>query len=69
MMHLGGGDRADAFDDKTGLPVFEWDVADCNTCKDGVTHIGGSLRPIGILVNNARVNRDIMVVGAIFRRD
>ncbi|GGO50369.1 hypothetical protein SAMN05444398_1011036 [Roseovarius pacificus] len=28
VMHLGGGDSADAFDTETGMPVFEWGVAD-----------------------------------------
>ncbi len=61
LAHLGGGDRADAFGEETGMPVFEWDVAEFGACKDGVAKVEEALGPIDILVNNAGVNRDVML--------
>lgn len=56
-----GGDRADAFHEETGIPVFEWDVADFDACAAGVARIEEELGPIDVLVNNAGVNRDRML--------
>lgn len=61
VTHLGGGDTARAFGEDTGMPVFEWDVADFEACKAGVAEVEAQLGPIDILVNNAGVNRDVML--------
>jgi len=58
--HLGGGDRARAFADETGFPVFEWDVSDISACEDGMARIREAHGPVDVLVNNAGVNRDQM---------
>ncbi len=58
--HLGGGDRARAFADETGFPVFEWDVSDISACEDGMARIREAHGPVDVLVNNAGVNRDRM---------
>ncbi|WP_371054330.1 acetoacetyl-CoA reductase [Rhodosalinus sp. K401] len=58
--HLGAGERADAFAKETGMPVFEWDVADYDACAEGIAEVEEALGPIDILVNNAGVNRDTM---------
>ncbi|WP_101067705.1 acetoacetyl-CoA reductase [Roseovarius salinarum] len=60
VTHLGGGARADRFARDTGLPVFEWDVANRAACRDGIARIEDRLGPIDVLVNNAGVNRDVM---------
>ena len=36
VAHLGAGERAEAFADETGMPVFEWDVSDYDACVQGV---------------------------------
>jgi acetoacetyl-CoA reductase len=56
--HLGGGETARAFADDTGLPVYEWDVADFDACRDGVARVADEVGPVDVLVNNAGVNRD-----------
>ncbi len=58
--HLGAGDRAKAFADETGMPVFEWDVSDYDACAKGVQDVEAALGPLDILVNNAGVNKDVM---------
>ena len=58
--HLGGGDTARAFGEETGIPVYEWDVADFDACRDGVARVQEDLGPVDVLVNNAGVNRDAM---------
>ena len=58
--HLGAGDRADAFERETAIPVFEWDVSDRAACAEGIARVEDQLGPIDILVNNAGVNRDVM---------
>ena len=60
VAHLGAGERAEAFAQKTGMPVFEWDVADFDACADGIARVEAEVGPIDILVNNAGVNRDTM---------
>lgn len=58
--HLGASDRAKAFGDETGIPVFEWDVSDYDACAQGVKDVEAAIGPLDILVNNAGVNRDGM---------
>ncbi|RIA55066.1 acetoacetyl-CoA reductase [Dichotomicrobium thermohalophilum] len=58
--HLGGGERAEAFAEETGFPVYEWDVSDVSACEDGIARIREEHGPIEVLVNNAGVNRDKM---------
>ncbi|WP_292286030.1 acetoacetyl-CoA reductase [Marivita sp.] len=58
--HLGAGDRAKAFFDETGIPVFEWDVSDFDACAKGVRDVEDAIGPLDILVNNAGVNKDGM---------
>jgi acetoacetyl-CoA reductase len=58
--HLGGGDRAKAFAEETGFPVYEWDVSDYSACETAMAQIREEQGPIDVLVNNAGVNRDKM---------
>ncbi|MBV8889293.1 MAG: acetoacetyl-CoA reductase [Alphaproteobacteria bacterium] len=49
---------AQEFHQATGIPVFKFDVADCNACAEGVKAIEAQLGPVEILVNNAGITRD-----------
>jgi len=56
--YAGNDAAAKAFQDKTGVAVFKFDVADFKSCEKGVAEITKQLGPIDILVNNAGITRD-----------
>ncbi len=57
--NYGGNDQAAAaFNERTGIPVYRWDVADFEACRAGVAQVEADLGPIDILVNNAGITRD-----------
>jgi acetoacetyl-CoA reductase len=57
------GNRGDAknFQTETGIPTYEWNVADFDACQRGVAEIAKSMGPIDVLVNNAGITRDSML--------
>jgi len=59
--HIGDAQAAQAFGARTGIPVFEWDVADLAACRGGVDGVQAALGPVDILVNNAGITRDAML--------
>jgi len=57
--NYGGNDeRARAFSDDAGIPVYKFDVSNFEDCKAGLEKIVAEHGPIGILVNNAGITRD-----------
>ncbi|KGD87425.1 beta-ketoacyl-ACP reductase [Rhizobium sp. YS-1r] len=56
----GNEEKAKAFHDETGIPVFKWDVSDYHACVEGIAEIETALGPVEILVNNAGITRDGM---------
>jgi acetoacetyl-CoA reductase len=52
---------ADEFATRTGIPVFQWNVADFAACQDGVARVQAALGPVEILVNDAGITRDAML--------
>ena len=57
--NYGGNDEAASqFKEKTGIPVYKWDVADFEACKQGIAKVEADLGPVEILVNNAGITRD-----------
>lgn len=57
--NYGGNDEAARkFHETTGIPVFKFDVADFESCREGVARVQAELGPIEILVNNAGITRD-----------
>ena len=61
--NYGGNDEAArAFNEKTGIPVYKWDVADFQACQDGIAKVEADLGPIEVLVNNAGITRDTTLI-------
>ena len=57
--NYGGNDEAASrFKEKTGIPVYKWDVADFQACQKGLAQVQADLGPIDVLVNNAGITRD-----------
>ena len=59
--YAGNDEKANAFRDETGIPVYKWDVSNYQSCVDGLARIEADLGPVDILVNNAGITRDAMV--------
>ena len=57
-IYAGNDERAKAFEAKTGIAVFKWDVADYNSCIKGVAEVVAKLGPVEVVVNNAGITRD-----------
>lgn len=54
----GNVEKAHAFRAETGIPVFQWDVADPEACASGIAAVAAEVGPVDILVNNAGITRD-----------
>ena len=59
-----GGDdaKAKSFTEKTGIPVFRWDVANFDACHEGVARVEAEFGPVDIVVNNAGITRDSTIL-------
>ncbi len=53
--------EAKAFQDETGIPVREFDVADFDATQEAIAGIMQAFGPVEILVNNAGITRDGML--------
>lgn len=54
-------EAAQAFAEATAIPIFHWDVADFEACRNGVSHVEHELGPVDILVNNAGITSDAVL--------
>jgi acetoacetyl-CoA reductase len=56
--YAGNEERAKAFNRRTGIAVYKWDVADFAQCVAAAAKVAADLGPIDVLVNNAGITRD-----------
>ena len=56
--YAGNHERAKQFSERTGIPIYAFDVSDYDQCVDGVQQITEDLGVVDILVNNAGITRD-----------
>lgn len=57
--NYGGFDQAaNALRNKTGIPVYKFDVGDFDACQAAVGQIEQDVGPVEILINNAGITRD-----------
>ena len=61
----GNVQAARAFNERTGIPTYKFDVSDFEACQQGVRKVEDDLGPVQILVNNAGITRD----GTLHRMD
>ncbi len=54
----GNVEKAKAFEARTGIRAFQWDVSDHEACINECAAIASALGPIDIVVNNAGITRD-----------
>ncbi len=54
----GNDDAAQAFHQKTGIPVYKFDVGNFQECQAAVKKIEVEVGPIDVLINNAGITRD-----------
>lgn len=57
--YAGNDERAKAFSESSGIPIYKFDVSDFKQVQEGVDRISGDMGgSIDILVNNAGITRD-----------
>ena len=56
--YAGNHERAKEFSERTGIPVYAFDVSDFAQCEAGIEQITEDLGTVDILVNNAGITRD-----------
>jgi len=56
--YMGNDERAKAFSERSGIPVYKWNVADFDECQKGVAKVVADLGPVDVIVNNAGITRD-----------
>ena len=54
-------DAAHAFEARTGINAYAWNVANWQACSDGVARVQTALGPVEVLINNAGNTRDAML--------
>ncbi len=59
--YVGNDERARQFSEATGVATFKWNVADFESCAEGVRQVESDLGPVEVLVNNAGITRDGVV--------
>lgn len=61
--NYGGNDEAaNAFKSETGIPVYRFDVGDLASCEEGIRRIEAEVGPVDVLVNNAGITRDDLIM-------
>ncbi|MEM1199980.1 MAG: beta-ketoacyl-ACP reductase [Pseudomonadota bacterium] len=58
--YAGNDEKANAFKEETGIPVYKWDVGDFDACTAGIAQVEADLGPVEVLVNNAGITKDGM---------
>ncbi len=58
--YAGNDEKANAFKEETGIPVYKWDVGDFDACSAGIAQVEADLGPVEVLVNNAGITKDGM---------
>jgi acetoacetyl-CoA reductase len=57
-VYRAGTQSAEAFQKRTEIPSYQWDVSNFEACEQGVAQVIKDHGPVDILVNNAGITRD-----------
>ncbi len=58
--YAGNDEKANAFKEETGIPVYKWDVSDTEASAAGIAKVEADLGPVEVLINNAGITKDGM---------
>jgi acetoacetyl-CoA reductase len=61
VTYCGNEAAAADFWEETRIPVFKWDVADYEACRQGLAKVEAKLGPLDIVVNNAGITADAVL--------
>jgi len=64
--YAGDEKKAQEFSDKTGISTYKWDVGDHDACIEGCAKVTEELGPIAVLINNAGITRDGIMIKMSF---
>ena len=56
--YAGNDEAAAKFTNETGTKTYKWNVADYDSCVEGISKVEAELGSVDILVNNAGITRD-----------
>lgn len=56
--YAGNDEAAAKFTNETSIKTYKWNVADYDSCVEGISKVEAELGPVDILVNNAGITRD-----------
>ena len=56
--YAGNDEKAREFSERTGIPVYKFDVGNFEDCKENIAKIENEFGPIEVLINNAGITRD-----------
>ena len=51
-------EKATAFAEETGMPIYKWDVGNLEACEAGVARVEADHGPIEVLISNAAISPD-----------
>ena len=56
--YAGNDEKAREFSERTGIPVYKFDVGNFEDCKENIAKIENEIGPIDVVINNAGITRD-----------
>ena len=66
--YAGNSARAEEFTKRTGIPSYQWDVADFDACQTGCVRVADELGPVDVVVNNAGITRDTTILKMTYQQ-
>ena len=55
--YAGNDESAAKFTEKTGIKTYKWNVADFDSCQEGVDRVTAELGPVSVVINTGLTNQ------------